>query len=62
MTGQPVLQKISPKLEVILVTGLFVPDGEDRTHSNVSRSNVITRAFGNNRTGKKTRTKEEKCH
>lgn len=32
MAGQPVFQKVSPELEVILVAGLFVPDREDRTH------------------------------
>ncbi len=32
MAGQPVLQKVSPELEVILVAGLFVPDREGSTH------------------------------
>ncbi|KAF3853253.1 hypothetical protein F7725_013941 [Dissostichus mawsoni] len=30
MAGQPVLQKVSPELQVTLVAGLFVPDREDR--------------------------------
>lgn len=32
MAGQPVLQKVSPELEVILVAGLFVPSREDGIH------------------------------
>lgn len=32
MAGQPVLQKVSPELEVILVAGLFVPGREGSTH------------------------------
>lgn len=31
MAGQPVLQKVSPELEVILMARLFVPDREDHT-------------------------------
>lgn len=48
MAGQPVLQKVSPELEVILVAGLFVPGREGGAHLEiVSKFKKHILSFGN---------------
>lgn len=58
MAAQPVVQKVSSELEVILVAGLFVPVRKSDTYLPEFKG----RFFFSVKTGVLILTEEEKCH